>query len=167
MKMRRNIVTGIVLILVGALALTYQIFPQLQDYFYIEFGWPLIVIGVGVLLALIGLFTWEAGMVVPACIVGGIGGLLYYQNATGDWGSWAYAWALIPGFVGVGTLLLGLLTRDRGTMGGGGWLIFISLTLFAIFGSFLGPPIAILKYWPLLLIVLGLLLLARGVFRRR
>jgi len=164
MKPRKGIISGIVLILIGALALAYQIF--LQDYFYIEFGWPLIIIGVGLLLALIGLFTWEAGMVVPACIVGGIGGLLYYQNASGDWGSWSYAWALIPGFVGVGLLLLGLLTRKWNEIKSGGWLIFISLTLFAIFGSFFGAPIEFLKYWPALLIALGLLMLGRNIFRR-
>ena len=34
--------------------------------------------------------------------------MLYWQNQTGNWESWAYAWALIPGFVGVGTIVMGL-----------------------------------------------------------
>ena len=40
-------------------------------------------------------------MMVPASIVTGIGGLLYWQNATGRWESWSYAWALIVASVGV------------------------------------------------------------------
>ena len=42
------------------------------------------------------LLTGQPGMLVPACIVGGIGGMLYWQNLTGDWASWSYSWSLIP-----------------------------------------------------------------------
>lgn len=80
-------------------------------------------------------------MAVPACIVGGIGGLLLWQNATGEWQSWAYAWTLIPGFVGVGTLLSGLLGGTlRRDFGAGAWRVLISLISFGIFASFLGGP---------------------------
>ncbi len=63
------------------------------------------------MLALLGLLFWVPGMIVPAAIVAGVGGLLYWQNATGNWASWAYSWALIPGFSRVGTLLSSLLER--------------------------------------------------------
>ena len=98
---RSSLVGGLVLVLLGALFLAVQWLPGLQLWF----SWPLIIIGIGVLLLIVGLLTGVPAMAIPACIVGGIGGLLYWQNATGNWESWAYAWTLIPGFVGVGMVL--------------------------------------------------------------
>ena len=132
------------------------------------FDWPLIFVGVGLALLIIGLLARMPDMAVPACIVGGIGGLLYWQNATGRWESWAYAWTLIPGFVGVGIILAGILGGGlRKALGGGLWLILISLVLFAIFGSFLGGLNLLGPYWPVLLIVLGLFILVKRLVRRR
>lgn len=153
---------GILLIVLGAVLLAVQVFGW-PEWLNIEQSWPLIIIGVGILLGIIGLIGGAPGMAVPACIVGGIGLLLYYQNATGNWESWAYAWALIPGFAGVGTLLAGLLSGKRGDINAGLWLIVISACLFAVFGSFLGPldENSIVRFWPVLLIVLGLLMLVQ------
>jgi len=107
-------------------------------------------------------------MAVPACIVGGIGCLLYWQNATGNWESWAYAWTLIPGFLGVGILLAGLLEgRLRQSLDSGIFFIVISLVMFAIFGSFLGGLQIFGLYWPVLLILFGLWMLVRTLFRSR
>jgi hypothetical protein len=164
---RSNLAVGLILILIGAWFLAAQVFPNLQVWFNISFSWPLIIIGVGVLLLLIGLLAGEPGMAVPACIVGGIGGLLYYQNLTGNWGSWAYAWTLIPGFVGVGLLLSGLLgNRPRRALGDGLNLIIISLVLFLVFAAFLGGPNLFGPFWPVLIILLGVWLIIRPVFRR-
>jgi hypothetical protein len=161
---RSSLAGGLVLILLGALFLAVQWVPGLQLWF----SWPLIIIGIGVLLLIVGLLTGVPAMAIPACIVGGIGGLLYWQNATGNWESWAYAWTLIPGFVGVGMVLSGLLGGDiRQTVRGGGWLILISLVLFAVFASFFGALGLVGRYWPVLLIGLGLLVLAQSLFRSR
>jgi len=163
-KRRSSLAGGLVLILLGALFLAVQWVPGLQLWF----SWPLIIIGIGVLLLIVGLLTGVPAMAMPACIVGGIGGLLYWQNATGNWESWAYVWTLIPGFVGVGIVLSGLLGGDtRQMVRGGGWLILISLVLFAVFASFFGALGLVGSYWPVLLIVLGLLLLAQSLFRSR
>ena len=162
MKTRANIATGLILIGLGAWFLAIEFFPSFNNL-----TWPLPIIAVGVLLALLALVLWVPAMWIPACIVGGIGGLLYWQNQTGNWESWAYAWALIPGFVGVGMLISGLLSRNRRQIIGAGWNIFTSLVLFAIFGSFLGGITILSLYWPILLILLGLILLAQGFFRNR
>ena len=163
-KRRSSLAGGLVLVLLGALFLAVQWVPGLQLWF----SWPLIIIGIGVLLLIVGLLTRVPAMTMPACIVGGIGGLLYWQNATGNWESWAYVWTLIPGFVGVGMVLSGLLGGDtRQTVRGGGWLILISLVLFAVFASFFGALGLVGSYWPVLLIGLGLLLLAQSLFRSR
>jgi hypothetical protein len=64
-------------------------------------------------------------------------------------------------------LLNGLFSRERGTLAAGGWMIFVSLVMFAIFGSFLGGSELLSQYWPVLLILMGVLILAQGLFRRR
>ncbi|MBN1979505.1 MAG: hypothetical protein JW918_19080 [Anaerolineae bacterium] len=166
-RRRSSLATGLVLILVGALIFATQLVPGWEMWFQ----WPLFIVGIGAVLLVIGLLTRVPAMAVPACIVAGIGGLLYYQNVTGDWNSWAYAWALIPGFLGVGIILAGLLGgRFRKPLREGGQLILISLVLFLAFGSFLGliglGPLG--QYWPVLLIALGaLILFNRLIFRRR
>jgi hypothetical protein len=164
---RSNLAVGLILVLIGVWLLAVQVFPNLQLWLNLSFSWPLIVIGVGVLLLLVGLLAGEPGMAVPACIVGGIGGLLYYQNLTGNWGSWAYAWTLIPGFVGAGVILSGLLgNRPKRALGDGLNLIIISLVLFLVFAAFLGGPNLFGPFWPVLIILLGVWLIIRPVFRR-
>ena len=131
-KKRTSVFGGVLLILIGGGLLLVQVLPNL----YIPFSWPWMVIAVGLFLFTIGAATGEPGMAIPASIVSGIGGILTYQNATNNWESWSYAWALIPGFVGVGILLAKLLGGEKDTSyGDAGQLILISLTLFAVFGA--------------------------------
>lgn len=162
-----GIVGSLLLILAGVAALAIQFVPGWSVWFQAENAWPLFVIGAGLVLFCIGLAAGAPGMAVPACIVSGIGGLLFWQNATGSFDSWSYAWALIPGFVGVGIILSGLLQGSTKEFGGGAWLIFISLVLFSVFGSFLGGVSVFGPYWPVLIIVLGVVMLARRVIWAR
>ena len=165
---RNNLALGLILLLLGIWFLAVRLVPSLDAWMGDWFDWPFIIIGVGVLLLIIGLLTGAHGMAVPAAIVGGIGCLLAWQNATGNWGSWAYAWTLIPGFVGVGVILAGVLGKTpRQSLREGGNLIVISLVLFLIFASFLGERSYLGNYWPVLLILLGLWLVVRPLLRRR
>jgi hypothetical protein len=164
---RSRVAIGILLVLLGVWFMAVQVAPGLRAWAEINLAWPLIIVAVGLSLLLVGLLSATPGMAVPACIVAGIGGLLYYQNATGDWASWAYAWTLIPGFAGIGTLLAGLLGDRHSSVTGGAWTILISAVMFAAFGSFLGGPKILGAYWPILLIGLGLLLLIRPLTRSR
>lgn len=168
-RTRSSMAGGVFLILLGLLFLVYQVMPQQFGWLRAEMGWPFIVVAVGIGLLVFGLLVGAPGMAVPASIVSGIGLLLYWQNATGNWASWSYAWALIPGFVGIGVILAGLLGEGRllESLESGFWLILISLTMFAIFGSFLGGLQLFGSYWPVLLIFLGLVVLVRSFFRRR
>jgi hypothetical protein len=156
-----NLVGALLLILAGVAILALQFVPGWQEWVSAERAWPLIVVGAGAALFVIGLAADIPALAVPACIVGGVGCLLYWQNATGHWESWSYAWALIPGFVGIGIILAALAEGRARDLAGGAWLIFISLVLFAVFGSFLGGVSVFGPYWPVLLIVLGLALLVR------
>lgn len=163
-RRRSSLAVGLLLILIGAWLLVTQFVPGLQ----INFTWPWILIGVALFLLVIGTLTGAPGMAVPACILAGLGGLFYWQDATGNWESWSYVWALIPGFVGVGVVLSNLLEGkfSQGIRDGGS-LILISLALFLVFGSFFGGLNVLGPYWPVLLILLGLWLLVRQMFRPR
>ncbi len=167
---RSDIVFGIVLLLIGAwfLLAQFKLLPGLNQIMNVQYQWPLIVIGVGVLLFILGLLTRSPGLSVPACIVGGIGGILYYQNATGQWASWSYMWALIPGFVGVGVLLSTLIGgEDRKGYREGLRLILISAILFVIFFFIFSGQSNLTQYWPVLVILLGMWIIIQAIFRRR
>jgi len=159
----------LLLIILGGLFLVGRIVPS--AFGWVEgFSWPLIVVGIGILLLIIGAISGTPGMAVPAAVVGGIGGLLYWQNTTGNWQSWAYAWTLIPGFVGIGSLFAGILGGEAAPIGAGIRLMLISLILFAIFSAimspFMGGPVLLGRYWPVLLIVLGGVLLLQAFLQR-
>ena len=166
---RSNLFLGILLILIGAwLVVTRQV-PAVREWLDDSFTWPMWTIGAGLLIFLIGLITGAPGMSVPAAIVAGIGGILYYQNSTDNFGSWAYMWTLIPGFVGIGTILAGLLgEHTRQNLARGLNLIVISAVMFLIFATLLGGLGILGDYGAaVLLILLGLYILARGFIRNR
>jgi hypothetical protein len=163
-RRRRDLLGGLFLLLLGALILATQLLPGI----HIPLTWPWIFIGLALLLLFIGLATGVPAMAIPASIVGGLGGIFYYQSVTGDWDSWAYIWALIPGFVGLGVVVSGLIGGEAaGEVRAGGFLMLISLVMFAFFGSVFGGLGMLGEYWPLLLILLGLLLLVRPLLARR
>lgn len=163
-----SIRVGMVLILLGALFLAVQIIPGLSELFSGRHAPDLLLFGVAIILALIGIATASPGMAVPVCILAGIGGIFYWQS-TADLGaiSWSYMWTLIPGFVGVGIFLSELL---RGRPLDGIWNatgpIAVSAVLFFVFASAFGQFTLIGPYLPILLVVLGLLLMLRPLIRR-
>jgi len=164
-RVRSRVAAGLVLILFGGWLMAVQ-FEPLRGLGL--FSWPLIIIGVGIFFLVLGLLSREPGMAVPACIIGGVGGLLYYQSATGDWASWMYAWTLVPGFVGVGLVVADLFSEGPwALLRAGAWLALISLTLFVLVGTILGALSWPAVYWPVVIIGWGLILLVRSLFRRR
>ncbi|MGE5642531.1 MAG: hypothetical protein ACM3Y8_05915, partial [Byssovorax cruenta] len=134
-----------------------------------NFAWPMWTIGAGLLIFLIGLLTGAPGMSVPAAIVAGIGGILFYQNATNNFASWSYMWTLIPGFVGIGLILAGLLGEyTRHNLSRGLNLLVISAVMFLIFGALFGGLGILGPNGPaILLIALGIYILLRGFLRNR
>jgi hypothetical protein len=166
---RSNLFLGFLLILVGGwMILTNQV-PAIHEWIQAHSTGSVYTMGAGVLILLIGLFTGSPGMAIPAAIVAGIGGILYYQDLNGDYSSWSYMWTLIPGFVGVGTILAGLLGENtRHNLARGLRLLVISAVLFLAFGTFLGGLTILGDYGaPILIILLGVYVLARGFMRGR
>ena len=164
---RSSLFLGLLLILVGGWMIFTNQVPAVQEWLDANFIWPMWTIGAGVLILLIGLFTGAPGMAIPASIVAGIGGILYYQEVHNDFTSWSYMWTLIPGFVGVGTVLAGLLGENtRRNLARGLRLLIISAVLFLAFGTFLGGLTILGDYGaPILIILLGVYVLARGFMR--
>ena len=97
MEKRNSIVGGIILIGVGVLFLLMQLFPGFAEIFDFSRQWPLLIVLLGALF-LLGAFLGSPQLAIPGSVVTGIGIILYYQNITGNWASWAFVWALIPGF---------------------------------------------------------------------
>jgi hypothetical protein len=170
---RTQLVLGLLLILVAGWLIAVRIRPELGNLLHMPpFDWPMWVVLAGVMLLVFGLLVGAPGLAVPACIVAGIGCILYYQNATGNWTSWSYMWTLIPGLAGVGEILAGVLGQDfKHSLRSGLNGVFASVVLFAIFGTLFnawtifGPystyvPIA-------LLFVGGIWLIVRGLLRRK
>jgi hypothetical protein len=160
-----SVIGGIILILVGLFFLVLPLFPNLADVINIEQQWPLIIVAIGALFLLAALLGTPP-LAVPGSVIGGIGLLLYYQNLNDAWDNWSFAWALIPGFVGIGTILMYTLQGNaRAGLQQGGRLVLISLVLFVIFGALFGGGLAFGQIWPVALIGLGLWLLAKNLFR--
>lgn len=164
---RSNLALGLILLIIGGWLLVTRQVPDLQAWMEDNFTWPMWTIAAGALVLLIGLLTNAPGMAVPASIIAGVGGILYYQNETGDFASWSYMWALIPGFVGVGSILAGLLGENtRRNLGHGLRLLVTSAFLFLIFATFFGGLSILGEYGlPIVLILLGVYVLARGFMR--
>jgi peptidoglycan/LPS O-acetylase OafA/YrhL len=166
MKNRGQLALGVILILLGAVFIASKQFPAVSQWIDLYMQPPLNIVAVGGLILLIGLLIGAPGMAVPAAIVAGIGGILYYQTKTGDFQSWSYMWTLIPGFVGVGIILSGLLSRNLQQARSGLNLMAVSAVLFVVFAAFFGKLSLLGPYGPaVLLVALGVWILISGFLR--
>ncbi len=157
---RDSLVWGIILIVLGGVFLVNQIFPDL----FAGFSWPWILLGLGGIFAIASLVGRVGGLMIPAFVLLGLGGIFYYQEQTGNWDSWAYIWALIPGFVALGMLVGGLFDRELSQARPAAFImLLISAALFVVFGGFFGLEVSILRYWPVVLILVGLFVLFKAI----
>lgn len=160
-----TILAGLILIAVGVIFLLMPLFPNVSDMLNIDQHWPLIIVLIGGMFIL-GALLGSPGLAVPGTIVGGIGLLLYYQNLTGNWQTWAFAWTLIPVFVGIGIILSKAIAGDLASgLRSGGRLILIGLIMFLIFGSFLGAGFGRSFGLAIVLIGIGLWMVFRVILK--
>ncbi|HEY4690122.1 MAG TPA: hypothetical protein VIK33_12480 [Anaerolineae bacterium] len=163
---RSSTVVALVLIGLGVLFLLFNLVPGL-DW---GNGWPIIffVIALGFYLPPI---MWPsarqglAALFIPGSVMVALGLIFLYNTFTDDWASWAYAWTLIPGGVGLGLALAASIGRwGRGTLWVGIWMIVGSVAVFSLFGTMFGGPV-LKSIGPVLLIAGGVLLLLRSLVR--
>ena len=170
---RGSVVIGIVLVVVGAVLFA----EQFTNFRIGAFTWPLFIIlpGLAFFAGMIMGGKKSADLAVPGSIITTVGLLLLYQNLTGHWESWAYAWALLPAAVGVGMIISGQYGGDTSRAREGRRLIMIGLTMLVIGFVFFELVIGISDFasrevrrfaGPTALIVLGVLILfGRVAFR--
>ena len=163
---------GAALIVIGAVLLA----GQLLDFRLTDLGWPVWIIGVGLVLLAVGLaVAGDSGLVVGGTVVTTVGLVLLYQERTDHWESWAYAWALVgPAASGLGLALAGIRRGNRSEIRNGTWGLLGGLAVFAVGFLFFEGVIGIsgqpfdLPEWllPAAVIAIGLVLLARGLLQR-
>jgi hypothetical protein len=165
--------------LLGILLITVGVFFFIGQWLNIDWGaatWPLYVIAPGLALMAFGLTQRDgSGLTVAGSIVTMVGLVLLYQNATGHWESWAYAWALVgPGGSGIGMLLYGTRSGNGKMARDGFWQILLAIGLFVAGFIFFEGIIGIsgerlpLPEWvlPVAVIAIGLVVLVRGFTAR-
>ncbi len=165
---RTQLVLGILLIAVGAWLLAQGSVPSLVEFSERLFRWPYTLMWIGGLILFLGLLGGQPGAAVPATIVAGIGVIFYVNDRyAGGQAAWSYMWTLIPGLIGLGSILAGLLGETpRQNFRHGLNLIVISAIAFLIFASIFGGLSLLGNYGPaILMIAVGLWLLGRGFWR--
>jgi hypothetical protein len=136
---RAPTVIAICLIAVGVLFLAF-------NFLNVDFGrvWPVIFFVIGGAFYLPIWLMPEAraalsALLIPGTILIGLGLIFFYNTLTNDWESWAYIWALIPAFVGLGLMLA---ARAGGWIGNisqvGLWIALISGGVFSVLAMFFG-----------------------------
>jgi hypothetical protein len=168
-----TVAVGLVLVLVGAALFAGQLWNVGID----DIGWPFFVIAAGVAILVIGLVVaGEQGMVIGGTIATTVGLVLLYQNNTGRWETWSYAWALVgPAASGLGLALWGARTGDGKDIRNGMWGMLGGLAFFVIGFLFFEGVIGIggdrlsLPEWalPAAVIAIGVVVLGRGLLERR
>jgi hypothetical protein len=180
--MEENRTRGLAIAILGLGLIGLGIFFILTQIFHLDFWgllWPFFIIVPG-LLFFVGMFALGkngAALAVPGSIVTMVGMILFYQNVSGHWASWAYAWLLIfPVATGLGIAIAGFWSDEPKTvrsgikMAGIGFLIFMLCAIFfelllnisgfrsGLFGQIL---------LPLLLLGAGIVVLYRALTARR
>ena len=168
MRNRSQLALGIVLILLGGHFIAQLQFPQWRELTSLYMVYPLNIVAIGALIFLVGLVVGATSMSIPAAIVAGIGGILYYQKMSGDYSSWMFLWTLIPGFAGIGEMLSGLLSRNSFKLRAGANSLLASGFLSLIFASIFGRMTILGPYGlPAILIVIGVWIVVRGLWKRK
>ncbi len=162
-KQKNSFIVGLFLIAIGALFVLFQFVPELRHTLRGLVSWPVIIIGLGIFLVIKNLVDKDEQGLVSACVILGVGGILYWQNLYSAWGDWYY-WLLIPGFAGAGNVMAGLINGQSGrSLQKGLWQIGLSAVLFFIFSPYLRLNWMFDQYWPVLLIAAGIFLIINAM----
>jgi hypothetical protein len=165
------VIGGILVVLGLAMLLIQQLDVDIG-----RLSWPFFVIVTGVVLLVVGLVASDDGdALIGGTVVTIVGLLLLFQNATGLWATWAYAWALAaPTGSGLGTILAGLKRGRRQTIRDGTTQLLTGLAIFAVGFFFFEGLIGLsgdrlaLPDWmlPVALMVIGAAILLMGATGR-
>ena len=134
---------GVALIAFGLLVLLGQIFAR-TDFW--KNMWPIFPIALGVIFYVVMFAGGKgaAGFAIPATIITMIGLILLFQNLTGQWETWSYAWALVfPTSIGLGLLIKGLWEEREPDVRQGRQMVLVGLIIFVAAAVFFAVIIGI------------------------
>jgi hypothetical protein len=173
---------GLAVAIVGLGLVGLGIFFLLGQVFHLDiwgFLWPFFIIVPGLLFfaGMVALGKNGAALAVPGSIVTMVGMILFYQNVTGHWASWAYAWLLIfPTATGLGIAIAGLWSDEPKTVHSGTKMAGIGLLIFMLCAVFFEVLLNISGFrsgvvgqilFPLLIIGAGIAVLVLALSARR
>ena len=101
--------------------------------------WPFFIIIPGLLffVGMVVIGKPGAPLAIPGSIITMAGVILFTQNLSGLWSTWAYAWVLIvPTAVGIGVAIAGMWGEDQKTVRIGSALAGIGIVVFFFFVIF-------------------------------
>jgi hypothetical protein len=165
-----NLIIGLVLVALGIIWAIGQLFT----FDAIHYLWPFFIIipGLAFFAGMVAGGRVMGPLAIPGSIITMVGLILFYQNLTGLWASWAYIWTLIaPTSVGIGLYIYGVWSKESNLRQAGRIVTVVGLALFVFFGAFFELLLNISGrrgiaggvIWPLGLILLGVyILLTRG-----
>jgi hypothetical protein len=138
-------------------------------------GWTLFLIVPGLALLVAAAFLEDRTALIAAiagAVVTAVGALLLYQDLTAHYKSWSYAWALIPGSVGVALAVHGLRFHRADLVSVGtkmvaafGLLLLVGAWFFETIFRTNRAPFDLGDNWPIALIALGGVLFVVGLLR--
>lgn len=154
-RRRDPLIGGLVLVIIGALLLVGQFWPDIGRYI-------VLVIGLG-LLAIFGV-TRAYGALVGGSIVSGVGvGVILGTLYTGE-----MAGALVLMSLGGGFLFIWLISYLLNMPERHVWPLIPGTILVAIGAALAigGRATELISYWPVILIVIGVIVMGAAFFRR-
>lgn len=166
------IIGGALLIILGVLLIFDDFFRGIN---VMGIFWPLFLIGIGLLFFTMMLSGGKSSAVlaIPGSIFACLGMMMFIQNLTDHWESWAYGWTVIIFSVGLGIYIKGVYGEQERSRQSGYFLMRLGAILFIIFGLFF-ELIFSLKHtgqyiFPIAMILIGsyLLLVRSGVLPSR
>lgn len=175
-RRRRRGSSGIGWMLLGAGALL--LLGTVLGFGFWGLLWPafIIVPGLAMFYGVKRLGRSATILTVPATMVTTLGLMLFIQNLTGLWGTWAYAWTLLfPGSLGLGLAVYGELARkpraeelgeNMAKVGLGMFLVGAVLNVIFGVGGWITGAVGGL-FLPLLLIGIGISMLRGNKKRTR
>ena len=161
LESQKNRNLGIILVIAGGLFYLGR-FVDISDLL-----WPFYIIAPGIVLFIMALAGGRksSGLAIPASIVTIIGLILFSQNITGNFESWAYTWALIPAASGLGMVIMSNMNDNFAMQEKGYKAMKAGLSMFLVFGVFF--ELFIFRSWMnsgLLAYVLPIALIVGGLY---
>ena len=171
----RALILGGVLIAIGLVAFAMQQTGIDVTDWLGGSGWTLFILVPGVALLLAAIVAEDGpaqGLTTAGAIVTTVGGLLLYQDQTGNYESWAYAWALIPMAVGASLIVHGLRVGRPDLVGVGARMVAI-LGVVLVAGAWYFEsifrtgrvPFDLGDAWPLAIVGVGVIVLLYSLLK--